>query len=211
MRRVWNSKLAAPLIILGLLIVLIFALMLRWHDAPNAARGEPSTPGADDGQVTESKEPNSIVEPQLPAWERPATTDPKAYAIAFGTAIWTYDSSVHGYFDWQDAVTAFANPLESPDAGRVARSMLPYATQWEDLKVHEARASVLDVTAATTPELVALARDPRAPAGWHGFVVRGTQESVLDGEMTRSQRHVTVGVICRPRCSFWSASNELPQ
>jgi hypothetical protein len=131
--------------------------------------------------------------------------------IAFGTAIWTYDSTVHSYFDWQDAVTAFANPLESPDAGRVARSMLPYATQWEDLKVHDARATVRDVTAATTPELVALARDPRAPTGWHGFVVRGTQESVLDGEMTTSQRHVTVGVICRPRCSFWSASNELPR
>ena len=74
MRRVWNSKLAAPLIILGLLIVLIFALMLRWHDAPNAAHGETSTPGANDRQVTESKEPKSIVEPQLPAWERPATT-----------------------------------------------------------------------------------------------------------------------------------------
>ena len=36
-----------------------------------------------------------------------------------------------------------------------------------------------------TPELQALARDPRAPAGWHGFVVRGTQESVIDGETTK--------------------------
>ena len=73
MRRVWNSKLAAPLVILGLLIVLIFALMLRWHDAPNAARGETSTPGADYCQDTETKETRSVVEPQLPAWERPAT------------------------------------------------------------------------------------------------------------------------------------------
>jgi hypothetical protein len=118
---------------------------------------------------------------------------------------------VHSYFDWQDAVAAFANPLESPEAGRVARSMLPGAAQWEELKVHGARASVRNVTAATTPELQALARDPRAPAGWYGFVVRGLQNSVLGGETASSQRHVTVGVICRPRCSFWSASNELPR
>ena len=162
-------------------------------------------------RVTESTEPRSIVGPQLPAWARPATRDPKAYAVAFGTAIWTYDSNVHSYLDWQDAVTAFADPLESPAAGSVARSLLPYATQWEDLKVHDARATVRDVTAVTTPQLVALARDPRAPAGWYGFVVRGTQESVLDGQITRSQRHVTVGVICRPECSFWSASSELPR
>jgi hypothetical protein len=209
MRRVWNSKLTAPLIILGMLIVLIFALVIRWNDSPNVARGEPSQPGSD--LATGPSEPETTARPQLPAWARPTTTDPKEYAVAFGTAIWTYDSTAHSYFDWQDAVTAFANPLESPEAGRVARSMLPGATQREELKVHDAHAIVRSVTAATTPELQALARDPRAPAGWYGFVVRGQQESVLDSETVTYQRHVTVGVICRPRCSFWSASNELPR
>jgi hypothetical protein len=209
MRRVWNSKLAAPLIILGLLIVLIFALVIRWHDTPGVARGEPGQSGSD--EPAGASEPQSTQQAQQAAWVRPATTDPKEFAVAFGTAIWSYDSTVHSYFDWQDAVTAFANPLESPDAGRVARSMLPAAMQWEELKVHEAHATVREVTAATTPELEALGRDPRAPAGWHGFVVRGLQESVLDGDTATSQRHVTVGVICRPRCSFWSASNELPR
>jgi hypothetical protein len=209
MRRVWNSKLAAPFIILGLLIVLIFALVIRWHDTPDVARREPGQSGSD--EPTGTREPESTQRAQLAAWARPATTDPKEFAMAFGTAIWSYDSTVHSYFDWQDAVTAFANPLESPDAGRVARSMLPAAMQWEEQKVHEAHATVRGVTAATTPELQALARDPRAPAGWHGFVVRGLQESVLDGDTATSQRHVTVGVICRPRCSFWSASNELPR
>lgn len=207
MRRVWNSKLAAPFIILGLLVVLIFALVIRWHDSPDTARGEPGQMGGDEPAGV--RESESML--QLDAWARPATTDPKEYAVAFGTAIWSYDSTVHDYFDWRDAVTAFANPLESPEAGRVARSMIPGPTQWEELKVHQARASVREVTAATTPELQALARDPRAPAGWYGFVVRGLQESVMDGAAATSQRHVTVGVICRPRCSFWSASNELPR
>ena len=207
MRRVMNSKLAVPLIVFGLLIVLVFALMIRWQDSPDAAGGKSaaSAPG-------QTLEPTEVELPQqLPGWARPTTTDPKAYAIAFGTTIWTYDSSVHSYFQWQDAVTAFANPLESPEGGRVARSLLPYASQWDELKVHHAHASVRDVTAGTTPELQALARDPRAPAGWHGFVVRGTQDSVVDGESTNAERHVTVSVICRPRCTFWSASNELPR
>ncbi|MFI7067092.1 hypothetical protein ACIBL3_39265 [Kribbella sp. NPDC050124] len=209
MRRVMNSKLAVPLIILALLVVLVFALVIRWSDTPDAARGLPGEPGSD--QVTGTSTPVPTLQAQLDAWVRPATTDPIRYAVAFGTTIWTYDSTVHSYAQWQDAVTAFANPLEAPDAGRVARSMLPYAGQWEELKVHDARASVRDVTAATTPELQALGRDPRAPAGWHGFVVRGTQESVVDGETTRTARHVTVGVVCRPRCTFWSATNELPR
>ncbi|WP_327640713.1 hypothetical protein OHB24_20685 [Kribbella sp. NBC_00482] len=53
------------------------------------------------------------------------TTDPQRYAAAFGTTIWTYDSTVHTYAQWQDAVTIFADPVDAPDAGGVARSMLP--------------------------------------------------------------------------------------
>ncbi|WP_328522670.1 hypothetical protein [Kribbella sp. NBC_00359] len=209
MRRVMNSKLAAPIIILALLVVLILAIVTRWHANPGVASNQLRPPGT--SQVTDTSTPEATQQLQVSAWLRPTTTDPTRYAIAFGTTIWTYDSTVHSYADWQDAVTAFANPLESPDAGRIARSMLPYASQWEDLKVHDARATARDVTAATTPELQALGRDPRAPAGWHGFVVRGTQETVADGEKTETARHVTVGVICRPRCTFWSATNELPQ
>ncbi|MGW6197018.1 hypothetical protein ACWF0M_12805 [Kribbella sp. NPDC055110] len=208
MRRVMNSKLAAPLILLVLLIVVIFALVILWDDAPDVARGTSDRPGR--GEATGTSTP-ATPEGQLAAWVRPATTDPQRYAAAFGTTIWTYDSTIHTYAQWQDAVTVFANPLETPDAGRVARSMLPYESQWEQLKVHNARAAVRDVTAAATSELQALARDPRAPLGWHGFVVRGTQESVVDGEANTTPRHLTIGVICRPQCTFWSASNELPR
>ncbi|MEU4295337.1 hypothetical protein AB0E63_44560 [Kribbella sp. NPDC026596] len=207
MRRVMNSKLAAPLIILVLLIVLILALVIRWHDTPDVARGESGRahPGA--GTTT----PDASKPGPLSAWVRPTTTDPTRYAVAFATTIWTYDSRAQSYAQWQNAAASFADSLEAPDAGEVARSMLPYASQWEDMKAHEAHASVTDVTAVTTPELQALARDPRAPAGWHGLLVRGTQVSVVDGETTTTERHLTVSVICRPQCTFWSATNELPQ
>src|SRR4051812_21954701 len=107
MRRVMNSKLAAPLIILALLIVVIFALMIRWDDGPDLARGTPDRPGT--GEVIGTSTP-ATPRGQLAAWLRPATTDPQRYAAAFGTTIWTYDSTVHTYAQWQDAVTVFANP-----------------------------------------------------------------------------------------------------
>jgi hypothetical protein len=210
MRRIMNSKFAAPLVIIGLLIVVIFVLVIRWQGSPDGTGAGPAQTRHNDEAVGPT-EPAATQEPRPAAWTRPTTVDPRAFAIAFGTTIWTYDSAAHSYVQWQDAVTAYANPLESPEGGRVARSMLPYASQWEELRVHNAHASTRDVTAGTTPELDALARDPRAPAGWHGFVVRGTQESVLDGETTKAERHMTVSVICRPRCTFWSASNELPR
>ncbi|MEV0792656.1 hypothetical protein [Kribbella sp. NPDC050459] len=206
MRRVLNSKLAVPLIILALLVIVIIALVIHGHDDPTVARREPS---ADPTQGTII--PETTQEAPLATWARPATTDPAQYAVAFATALWTYDTAVHTYAQWQAAISAFANPPETSDAGRVARSMLPYPSQWEDLKLHKAQARVRDVTAATTTELEALARDPRAPAGWHGFVVQGIQDGLVDSQKTTMARHVTVGVICHPQCAFWSASNELPQ
>ncbi|NUR93958.1 MAG: hypothetical protein HOV67_01730 [Kribbellaceae bacterium] len=206
MRRVTNSKLAVPLGILILLVIVILALVIGWRNSSEVAGGEPgrSSPGRVTGTSVPGPAPLSV-------WVRPATTDPAQFAIAFGRTVWTYDSAVHTYAQWQSAVSSFADSMEAPDSAVVARSMLPYDSQWEALKAHGARATVQDVTARTTTVLEALARDPRAPEGWHGFVVSGTQLSVVDGVSTTTERHLTVSVICRPQCSFWSASNELPQ
>lgn len=206
MRRVMNSKLAVPLVVLVLLIIVIVALVFNWRDAPEVASSGTGRPSH--GHVAGTSTPGPA---PLSIWVRPATTDPAQYAVAFGTTIWTYDTAAHSYAQWANVVSSFADSMEAPDSAPVARSMLPYESQWEELKARGAKATVRDVTATTTAKLEALARDPRAPKGWHGYIVRGTQDNVVDGATTRTDRHVTVGVICRPECTFWSATNELPQ
>jgi hypothetical protein len=81
--------------------------------------------------------------------------------MAYARAIWTYDSTTHTFDEWQDAVSVFANP--SGEAPRIARSMLPYLEQWQQLALHRGSATVTNITASSTPELRALERDPRAP------------------------------------------------
>jgi hypothetical protein len=204
MRQLLRSKLVLPIVILLLLCVLILALIIRWQPPPSdsdIARAADSPAG---GLPVESFD-------GLEAWKRPATTDPREFAIAYGRAIWTYNTSVHGYYEWRDAVSVFADPTDPPEGPRIARSMLPYAEQWEQLKLHNGRADVTSITADSTPELKALARDPRAPAGWRGYAVRGTQTSVVDDQVSVAQRQVTVGVVCLPRCKFWSATAEGPR
>ncbi|TDO30206.1 hypothetical protein EV643_1395 [Kribbella sp. VKM Ac-2527] len=205
MRQLLRSKLVYPIVILILLCVLILALLIRWQAPPSdsAIAQAAETPAG--GEVSEESFGG------LEAWTRPATTDPREFALAYSRAIWTYNTSVHGYYEWRDAVSVFADPTDPPEGPRIARSMLPYAEQWEQLKLHNGRAEVTSITADSTPELKVLERDPRAPAGWHGYVVRGTQTSVVDDQVSVAQRQVTVGVVCLPRCKFWSATAEGPR
>jgi hypothetical protein len=207
MRQVLRSRIVLPVVILVMLIVLILGLVARWQgsSAPPAARS-----GAD---VTSSKgagpgstEDRPVV---LDAWKRPETTDPSSFAMAYARAIWTYDSTTHTFDEWRDAVSVFADP--SGEAPRIARSMLPYVEQWQQLALHRGSATVTNITATATPELRALERDPRAPNGWHGFLVHGQQKSVVDGQPSTATRQVTVGVVCLPTCRFWSATAEGPR
>ena len=108
MRRVMNSKLAVPLVILVLLTVLIFALVIRWQTTPEGQAGLQPVMAAD--EVLGASHSRQRLMSRLAAWVRPTTTDPRAYAIAFGTTIWTYDSTVHSYAQWQDAVTVLRGP-----------------------------------------------------------------------------------------------------
>ncbi|GAB3837640.1 hypothetical protein [Kribbella italica] len=198
MAGILRSKAAIVVVVVLGMVALVSVTVARWQgsgdETPQVSAAEPS--GAD-------------AAPYLKAWDRPNTTDPKMYATAYATAIWSYDSTVHGYFDWQDAVKMFADPMDT-GGPRVAGSMLPDFGQWEQLDLHDSKATVADVSAETPPALTRLQRLPQTPRGWHGFVVRGQQTNVIDDQPRVAERSVTVAVVCTPQCRFWSASAEGP-
>ncbi|TCO41021.1 hypothetical protein EV646_116112 [Kribbella antiqua] len=195
MKQLLRSHVMIPIVILLGIIALILGLIARWHDSP-----EQATPT--DGQSASTEEPA-----RLDAWARPTTTDPREMAIAYARAIWTYDTSVHSYFEWQDAVSVFADP--TGDSPRVAKSLLPMWSEWKQLELHKARASVESVTAETTPELTAMQHNGQAPNGWTGYVVRGKQTAVLDTETKVVDRQAAVGIVCSSICKFWSATAQV--
>jgi hypothetical protein len=207
MRQVLRSRIVLPVVILVMLIVLILGLVARWQ----GSSGPPAARSGADVTSSESAGPGSTEDRPvvLDAWKRPDTTDPSIFAMAYARAIWTYDSTIHTFDEWRDAVSVFADP--SGEAPRIARSMLPYLEQWQQLALHRGSAAVTNITATSSPELRALERDPRAPAGWHGFLVHGQQKSIVDGEPSTATRQVTVGVVCLPTCRFWSATAEGPR
>ncbi|MEV6273340.1 hypothetical protein AB0L64_39655 [Kribbella sp. NPDC051936] len=144
---------------------------------------------------------------QLEVWTPPATTDPQEFAIAYAQAIWTYDTSLHGYADWQQAVSAFADPAST--SPQVARSLLPQRTEWDQLESQKARAVVNGVTAQVTPELEAMATNGRVPTGWHAYVVHGTQTVITNADTRFLDRQAAVAVVCTPTCRFWSATAQV--
>ncbi|HET6298217.1 MAG TPA: hypothetical protein VFG33_32875 [Kribbella sp.] len=206
MRRLVRTHIMIPIVILLAFVVLILALISRWQGAPAEVGGSATEAGSSEQTTAPWEEGGPSA--SLDAWQRPTTSDAKEYAMAFGRAIWTYDTTVHSFIDWQDAVGAFADPMSQ--AARVAQSMLPYLSQWEQLEIHKAKATVTDVIADSTPELRALENNPKAPAGWHGYLIRGKQTSIVDGEPMVADRQVTVGLVCMPQCKFWSATTETP-
>jgi len=196
-----RSKIVIPIVILLGIIGLIVALLARWQDQPKQASG---TPNSGSTVVPETDEQGAA---RLDAWKRPTTTDPKEFAIAYARAIWTYDTTQHSFFDWEDAVSVYADPTGA--GPRVAKSLLPRWSEWKQLELHKARASVDGITAGTTTELVALGRRSDTPTGWHGYVVRAKQTTVLDNETTTTDRKAAVAVVCVSICKFWSATAQV--
>ncbi|TCN28610.1 hypothetical protein EV644_14524 [Kribbella orskensis] len=213
MRQLLQTKVVVPLVIVLVAVTLTVSLALRWHADPGGSQpgGARSTDVAADENGSDEAEAGDDGATKLDAWQRPTTSDPKAFAIAYARAIWTYDTSIHSFWDWRDAVSVFADPTDPPEGPRVARSLLPYPEQFEQLQLHDAKASVSDLTADVTSELKAMEKDPRAPTGWHGYLVRGAQTTVMDDRTSTAPREATVAVVCDPDCRFWSASNESPQ
>jgi len=194
-----RPQLVIPVAIVLGVVTVVLALIFaspNW-DEPETKATEPTIlPSQDDEAL-----------PRLDAWTRPVSTDPKVIAIGYARAIWTYDTAKHGFDDWQNAVSVFADPAgEGP---RIARSLLPLFPEWQQLELHNARATVDGITAEITPEMVRLQHSATAPKGWTGFVVHGKQTTVLDNETVVTDRQAAVGVVCTSICKFWSASAQI--
>jgi hypothetical protein len=192
-----RSKIVIPaLVVLGV-VALTLMLVARWQ-GPDEKTGTPRG----DGTTVPQDDPV-----RLEAWQRPTTTDPDEFAIAYARAIWTYDTTRHSYIDWQNAVSVFADP--STEAPMVAKSLLPGWAEYHELELHKAHASVAGVTAEVTPELEAMVNRSEAPRGWHAYVVHGEQTAVLDTETKFLDRQAAVAVVCTPICKFWSATAQV--
>jgi hypothetical protein len=192
-----KSKLVVPVLVAIGVVALILMLVVRWQSPEKTT----STPSAD-GATIPAETPV-----QLDAWRRPTTNDPEQFAIAYARAIWTYDSTRHSYVDWQNAVSVFADPTSA--APQVAKSLLPQWAEWDQLQLHEARATVGTVTAEVTPELEAMINRSEAPKGWHAYVVHGKQTVVMDTDTRFLDRQAAVAVLCTPVCRFWSATAQV--
>lgn len=178
-------------------LVVAFAVGSPNQSGPEVKTLEPTIlPG--EGQESPSR---------LDAWTRPVSTDPKVVAVAYARAVWTYDTAKHSFDDWQNAVSVFADPTgEGP---RIARSLLPLFREWQQLKLHKARATADDITAEVTSAMKRLQDSAAAPEGWTGVVVHGKQTTVIDNEPVVTDRRAAVGVVCTPTCKFWSASPQI--
>ncbi|TDX04044.1 hypothetical protein [Kribbella sp. VKM Ac-2566] len=178
-------------------VALIAMVVVRWQ-SPDATGGTSNSGGT----TFPAEAPR-----QLEAWSRPTITDPRAFAIAYARAIWTYDTARHSYVDWQNAVSVFADPTSA--APQVARSLLPQWAEWDQLQSHKARAVARGISAEVTPELEVMIKRGHAPAGWHAYVVHGTQTVVTDADTRFLDRQAAVAVVCTPTCKFWSATSQV--
>ncbi|GAB2647066.1 hypothetical protein [Kribbella swartbergensis] len=195
-----RSKIVIPIVILLGVMGLILALVARWQDSPEQGSGTPE-PGSTVVPANSEQTPT-----RLDAWNRPTTTDPREFAIAYARAIWTFDTTQHSYFDWEDAVSVFADPTGA--GPRVAKSLLPSWSEWRQLELRKAHSTVADITATTTPQLEQLERK-QAKQGWRAFVIKGKQTTVLDSETKVVVRQAAVAVVCASICKFWSATAEV--
>lgn len=192
-----RSRVVIAILAVVCVVALIAVMIARWQ-SPDDTRGTSSSGGT----TFPAEAPR-----QLEAWSRPTTTDSRAFAIAYARAIWTYDTSRHSYVDWQNAVSVFADPTSA--APQVAMSLLPQWAEWEELQSHKARAVVRGIRAEVTPELQAMINRGQAPAGWHAYVVHGTQTVVTDADTRFLDRQAAVAVVCTPTCKFWSATAQV--
>lgn len=194
-----RPQLVLPVAIVLGVVTLVSVLVFRspgW-DEPESRASQPTVVPSEDSETVT----------RLDAWKRPTTSDPKAMAIGYARAIWTYDTSKHSYDDWRDAVSVFADPMG--DGPRIARSLLPLQGEWQQLELNHAKASVDQITAEITPELKRLQHSDAAPDGWTGYVIHGKQTTVLDTETVVSDRRAAVGIVCTSICKFWSASAQI--
>jgi hypothetical protein len=187
-----RSKIVIPVALVLSTVLVLLVAGCGQRSTPNPIG--PAVPG-DNAQVTRAP---------LEQWRVPVTADSHEYAMAFGRAIWTYDASKHSYSDWVSGINMFADVGST--SAEVARSMLPGPAEWQQLEAWEARGTVSDITAETTPELLKLKNNRELPQGWQAYVVRGKQSVVLGSDTKTVERIAAVSVVCVYTCKFWSGS-----
>jgi hypothetical protein len=198
-------------IVLGTSIMVAIGAVLATHGTDGRGpTARPSTPVSVMDPSTSNSPPGTALG-GMPEWRVPVTSDARVFVERFAEAIWTYDSRVITYVQWREAVGDFASPDGPAASAEVARALLPTWPQWEDLARRAAHGEIRAVRIEEPPEVAALGHDPRAPAGWHGFVLRAVQEVTADGQTSEASRQLSVAAVCSPRCFLWSATPEVPR
>lgn len=191
----------AALVVIGLALIVV--ALSRWQpadDPPPRQNPQPQEPSG-----------TAVPPDRRVAWQVPRTSDARLFAEGVVTAIWTYDSRAHSYDQWRSAVAAFVDSAGTPASRQVALGMLPAWAQWEDLVRQSARARVVSIRTTVPAELATLAKDPRAPAGWHAFAVSADQTVRTSTRQSTVVRRASVSVVCAPRCYLWSVTPEGPR
>jgi hypothetical protein len=208
-----NSGRRTVFVVLGVVAVIVGAVAIvlatdgrdgRTGVSPPSTRVSVLDPSASD-------DPSGTALGGMPEWSVPVTTDARVFVERFAEAVWTYDSRVSTYVQWREAVGNFAGPDGPSASAEVARALLPTWPQWEDLVRRGAHAEIRAVRIDEPPEVAALGHDPRAPAGWRGFVLRAVEKVTADGRTSEASRQLSVAVVCLPRCFLWSATPEVPR
>jgi hypothetical protein len=193
--------------IAGLALVLPLTLLVLSRSDTDQA---PSTGASATVPIATNQRSTPAPDEVLDAWRAPDTTDARRMAGAFAAAIWTYDSRTATYEQWQAAVVRFTDPAGPVASAEVARGMLPLWEQWDALARQGARARSTALVVSVPPEMAALRRDPRAPVGWHGFMVTARQVVTADSGSSMTLRQASISVVCMPRCFVWSATPDGP-
>ena len=156
----------------------------------------PSTSSADSPAVSTSTPPDVTV----PAAGNPppATADPAAYATAYATALFSYDTRAQSEAAWTAALTAGLDPAADVHPDNIAdlADRTPPAAVWATM-TSSAQHATFAVTSAWVPKLWT-ENASAYPAGAAAITVSGTQQVSWSGGSSSVPQAVTLLLLCPP-------------
>lgn len=162
-----------------------------------------STPGPG---AAESKVLSSGVSPSdvatRPAGELPLTSDPQQYAIAYASALFSYDTLTQSEVVWTAVLTAGLDTTADVRADNTEdlANRTPPTAVWQTMASSNQRATFA-VTRAWVPQLWTQ-NASHYPAGATVITVSGTQEVAWTGGSSEVPQSVTLLLLCPPYNSF---------